>query len=575
MSISLWLLQSAGLLSVVLLAERLTPSPRARRRVLAAGLAAALLLPLLPSLPIPAPAASVAEWTTTPLPLPLPALDVGEAPPVASAAAVALSLGAVAGWLYVAGVLLLSLRALAGRWWIAGVVSRGEPSPAEGAVPVVFTDALTGPGLTGPWPRAILLPRAAEGWTDTQRRHVLAHERAHAAAGDDWAGLLAQAAGVLLWPNPLVILVRRRMRLAAELLADQAVLQSGASPLSYAETLAALARSARPVPSAVVALGGPSPLEQRVRALVGKARKQRIPRVRAASAGGLVVAALLVTRVTWAPAQAEPLLAPAPAPLQVAVTQEVERLQREWRPEAVAIVVVDPATGAVVARAGAATERPMVLGSVLKPFTVLAALQAGMAPSTPLPGHGGDWDYSGFRVQDYRTHEMLDMETLLVHSSNVGAVALVDAVGADAVLRTHAAFGLEAPAVAAGEDTARLAMGLGTRLSAEQLAQAYAALWSAQQGSGSAAFVVDALRAAVGEGTGQQAAVSGRDVAGKTGTALTEGGAPVASFVGWWDTGASALAMAVVVVAPEGEAAYGGRVAAPAFARIVASAERP
>lgn len=598
MSALLWLLRSAVLLAGVLLAERLAPTARVRRLLLIAGLAGALLLPMAaelatPWLSVPVPEASVAEWAAPPQ---APELAAPEAPAAAPAStptrrAAAPSLLTLALSVWAAGAALLLLRALGGRLWLARVVARARPvdAPGEGP-PVWLTSALEGPGFTGPWPRAILVPEAWEGWTPTQRLHVLRHERAHAAAGDDWARLLAQLAGALLWPDPLVHVVARRLRLSSELLADQRVLGEGVGPVDYVETLAALARVRQRERAALVAMSGRSALTERVRQLLFGA-PPRAPRSRTAAACGLA----LLTLVAACVSQADPEAAPVEVPLasepglhrtlQEAAAAELEVIDLTWNPDAVAIVAVDPATGQVVAEAGAATQQPMVLGSVLKPFTVAAALREGVDPDAPLPGHDGAWSYGGLELRDHRAFERLTTRELLVASSNIGAVELLDRVGPEAVARAHADFGLgEPPPVEPGSaDAARLAMGLATAVTPTQLAQAYAVLIdqagpSPRTGRVLAAEdaeeVLASLSDAVGpEGTGHRAWVPDHEVFGKTGTSLTEEGGAIASFAGGWTSADAPMALVVVVVNPQGEGAYGGAVAAPAFARVLQATE--
>ena len=81
------------------------------------------------------------------------------------------------------------------------------------------------------------------------------------------------------------------------------------------------------------------------------------------------------------------------------------------------------------------------------------------------------------------------------------------------------------------------------------------------------AAIVDMLRRAVGPGaTGEQAAVPGLDVLGKTGTA----GDPdnrVAVFIGRVTEGETTAWIGVTVIGA-GKGGHGGAVAAPAFARI-------
>jgi stage V sporulation protein D (sporulation-specific penicillin-binding protein) len=92
--------------------------------------------------------------------------------------------------------------------------------------------------------------------------------------------------------------------------------------------------------------------------------------------------------------------------------------------------------------------------------------------------------------------------------------------------------------------------------------------------SATAARLRDALELAVREGTGNNAQIAGRRVAGKTGTAQKpvpglgfSAGKYVASFAGFAPAEHPRLAVVVVVDEPQGSH-YGGVVAAPAFREI-------
>jgi len=92
-----------------------------------------------------------------------------------------------------------------------------------------------------------------------------------------------------------------------------------------------------------------------------------------------------------------------------------------------------------------------------------------------------------------------------------------------------------------------------------------------------ASALTDILVKVVKSGTGRRAAISGYDVAGKTGTAqkIDEDGSYshsrfVSSFVGYAPAGKPEITVLVAVDEPEGEPwqCYGGSVAGPVFAKI-------
>jgi beta-lactamase regulating signal transducer with metallopeptidase domain/ketosteroid isomerase-like protein len=90
---------------------------------------------------------------------------------------------------------------------------------------------------------AVILPEGCEAWSDAQAYEVLVHEAGHVRRHDCLTQLLASAACVLHWWNPLVWLAARRMLVERERACDDHVLQAGARPSDYAGDLLELARS--------------------------------------------------------------------------------------------------------------------------------------------------------------------------------------------------------------------------------------------------------------------------------------------------------------------------------------------
>ena len=90
-----------------------------------------------------------------------------------------------------------------------------------------------------------------------------------------------------------------------------------------------------------------------------------------------------------------------------------------------------------------------------------------------------------------------------------------------------------------------------------------------------AAWIREAMRRVVLEGTGKRAATEVTELAGKTGTAqVPEGGKYsrnryVASFIGFWPYDAPKYLMLVVIGEPSSGRIYGGELAAPTFKAIV------
>jgi HEAT repeat protein/beta-lactamase regulating signal transducer with metallopeptidase domain len=88
----------------------------------------------------------------------------------------------------------------------------------------------------------IILPAAAEDWDEERRRVVLLHELAHVRRWDSFSELLAQVISVFYWFNPLAWMAVRQYRRERERACDDAVLNSGTKPSSYAFHLMEVAK---------------------------------------------------------------------------------------------------------------------------------------------------------------------------------------------------------------------------------------------------------------------------------------------------------------------------------------------
>lgn len=301
-----------------------------------------------------------------------------------------------------------------------------------------------------------------------------------------------------------------------------------------------------------------------------------------------------------------------------------------------AIVLMDPDTGAVLAMANQPAFNPnnrssltqhnqrntavvdaWEPGSVLKPFTVAAALEAGeVTPETELDTAPGVFRVGGHPIRDLRDYGRIDVATVIKKSSNIGAAklalnteppALWDMLNrAGLGQRTGLGFPGEASGSLPGRppegaiERATMGFGYGVALTSLQLTRAYAAL--ATDGRMPVPTLVagdtDATRervmgaetaeqvrrmlesATTAGGTGTRAQVPGYRVAGKTGTVhkSVDGGYAEDRYVAWFAGMAPAsdpeLVMAIMLEEPGGEAYYGGQVAAPVFAEVMGGALR-
>jgi beta-lactamase regulating signal transducer with metallopeptidase domain len=161
-------------------------------------------------------------------------------------------------------------RVTGGRWYdLAQEVSRTYALRR----PVTLLQS-THPSLLVTWGLArpkVILPSAADEWSDERARVVLSHELAHIRRGDWIVQLSAEVLRACYWFNPLLWLACRRLRLESEHACDDEVMSRGVEGTDYATHLIQLARALNerryswfPAP----AMARPSSLERRVRAML-------------------------------------------------------------------------------------------------------------------------------------------------------------------------------------------------------------------------------------------------------------------------------------------------------------------
>jgi cell division protein FtsI (penicillin-binding protein 3) len=324
--------------------------------------------------------------------------------------------------------------------------------------------------------------------------------------------------------------------------------------------------------------------------------------------------------------------------LQYLAYRELKAAVQRHEARAGSLVMLDVHTGEVLAmvnqpsfnpndpgdRAGSRVRNRAVTdvfepGSAMKPLTVAAALEAGaVEPGTPVSTAPGWLHLKGHTIKDYKDLGRLDVAGVVRKSSNVGVSRIALQLDPREMWSTFADFDLGVPTGSGfpGErgghlqppsgwgdlEQATMAFGYGVSVTALQLARAYAAI-AADGVMPPARFrplgedePVDARRvlsqrtagdlqamlqsAASPEGTGGRAEIAGYRVAGKTGTAhkSVAGGYARdryrAVFAGFAPAADPRIAAVVMIDEPEGEAYYGGQIAAPVFARVMAGAMR-
>jgi cell division protein FtsI (penicillin-binding protein 3) len=256
-------------------------------------------------------------------------------------------------------------------------------------------------------------------------------------------------------------------------------------------------------------------------------------------------------------------------------------------------------------------------GSTLKPFTVAAALEAGVVrPDTVLQTAPGSMSIGGATIHDAHANGALTVEQVIQKSSNVGAAKMALMLPSETMWQMFSRSGFGTPPRTGfpGEvggrlrpyktwrpiEQATMAYGHGISVNLVQLARAYtifatdgelkpaSLLKTAGEiagqpviGAATARAMRKMMESAVSPGgTAPKAQVAGYRVAGKTGTAHKLEGKGyaahnyVSSFVGFAPVSNPRLIVAVMIDDPAGGQYYGGTVAAPVFSRITDAALR-
>jgi len=265
---------------------------------------------------------------------------------------------------------------------------------------------------------------------------------------------------------------------------------------------------------------------------------------------------------------------------------------------------------------------PFEPGSTMKIFSAATALETGAsAVNTIYYCENGALRIGRETIHDTKGHGWLSLQQIVKYSSNIGTYKVAQKIGSHRLYAYLRAFGfgrktkVECPGESAGAlpyykrwksfDTGSIAFGQGISVTALQLASAAGALANDgllmqphivkavvdPNGRPVSTFAPRPVRQVVSArtartvrrimktvitegGTGTLAALDGYTVCGKTGTAQKvdrtgyANGRYIASFLGFAPARRPRLAVLVVIDEPRKDH-YGGKVAAPAFRRIV------
>ncbi|HEU0012911.1 MAG TPA: M56 family metallopeptidase [Longimicrobium sp.] len=189
--------------------------------------------------------------------------------------------------------LAASLAMLGGLAWSCARLRRIPLRAGEVDGVQVWVAERAGPLVLGIVRPRVVLPRwVMEQAAPEERRLIVAHERAHVAAGDTWLLALSAAAVALMPWNAALWLQHRRLRLAVETDCDARVLARGASRRLYLQVLLRTAEQPLSLSALAPAWGHRSShLERRMVTMTSSPPAHRLPRAVALALLALGVAA--------------------------------------------------------------------------------------------------------------------------------------------------------------------------------------------------------------------------------------------------------------------------------------------
>ena len=322
--------------------------------------------------------------------------------------------------------------------------------------------------------------------------------------------------------------------------------------------------------------------------------------------------------------------------VQYLAYRELKSAVNHHKARAGTLVMLDVKTGEIIAMVGQPSYNPnnrtglksghyrnraltdvFEPGSTLKPFTIATALESGLYDlNSTIDTHPGFFKVGDHTIRDHRDYGVIDLATVIKKSSNIGASKI--ALSLEPLyfwsILTKVGFGQATGSGFPGEvsgylnpynnwsevEQATMSFGYGISTTALQLAQAYMPfatdglmlpvsflkvtepVKASRVFSASVARQVRTMLETVVQkgGTGNRAFVEGYRVAGKTGTVkkTVVGGYSedryLSLFAGMAPASNPRLIAVVIIDEPKGDQYYGGLVAAPVFANVMAGALR-
>lgn len=255
-------------------------------------------------------------------------------------------------------------------------------------------------------------------------------------------------------------------------------------------------------------------------------------------------------------------------------------------------------------------------GSTMKPFTIAAALETGRwHPKDNVKTSPGYYKVQGSTIRDMRNYGKINLEEIILKSSNVGVSKVALSLDQDQQLGMYMSlgFGKDSGSGFPGErngnlrtehlsefERATMSFGYSLSVTPLQLARAYSAIAAdgviypvsflrrEEPAQGEQVMSVATAkkvrhmmeRVVSSEGSASRASIANYRVAGKTGTAhkFISGGYAkdryLSVFAGMAPASNPRLAMVVMLNEPRNGKYFGGQVAAPVFSRVISGALR-
>ncbi len=330
------------------------------------------------------------------------------------------------------------------------------------------------------------------------------------------------------------------------------------------------------------------------------------------------------------------------AAVQAVAEEELDKMVEKTKAKWGGVVIMDPANGRILAMANNPSFYPEEYrryslekrrnytvadlfepGSTMKIFSILAAMNENLVrPGELFNGFNGAFRFGGRTIHDTHGKGLMTLEEVVVHSSNIGTVQIVDRLSSEKLYDYFGRFGfgkrsgLQLPGESARElrnykkwypiDKANLSFGQGVSVNMVQMVRAMAVLYNGgvlwqptiidrviDPVGGQLLYetvpsltrlefkynvdkkMIGMMDTVVSKGTALQAALKGVKAGGKTGTSQKYDPAKkkyswdevVCSFIGAVPSDNPKLAIMVVIDEPAGKE-YGGTVAAPVFREI-------